>query len=195
MNNYHYIIAGLPDLVPEFGSQQFSYNEISAVIRANLSKKDNKLVDWLEFGLQEDNLHHYFYHKAEHSKNNFLSQYFAFDRFLRNVQVSLLSRTLGKESEKYMMGEINTENDDYKEIAKIFEISNLIEREQALDRFRWRKISEINLYHYFDIDVILAFLLKGKIVERWIKLDQAKGAELFEQYVSEVRGTFTGINF
>ena len=195
MNNYHYIIAGLPDLVPEFGSQQFSYNEISAAIRANLSKKDNKLVDWLEFGLQEDNLHHYFYHKAEHSKNNFLSQYFAFDRFLRNVQVSLLSRTLGKESEKYMMGEINTENDDYKEIAKIFEISNLIEREQALDRFRWKKISEINLYHYFDIDVILAFLLKGKIVERWIKLDQAKGAELFEQYVSEVRGTFTGINF
>lgn len=195
MNNYHYIIAGLPDLVPEFGSQQFSYNEISAAIRANLSKKDNKLVDWLEFGLQEDNLHHYFYHKAEHSKNNFLSQYFAFDRFLRNVQVSFLSRTLGKESEKYMMGEINTENDDYKEIAKIFEISNLIEREQALDRFRWRKISEINLYHYFDIDVILAFLLKGKIVERWIKLDQAKGAELFEQYVSEVRGTFTGINF
>lgn len=195
MNNYHYIIAGLPDLVPEFGSQQFSYNEISAAIRANLSKKDNKLVDWLEFGLQEDNLHHYFYHKAEHSKNNFLSQYFAFDRFLRNVQVSLLSRTVGKESEKYMMGEINTENDDYKEIAKIFEISNLIEREQALDRFRWRKISEINLYHYFDMDVILAFLLKGKIVERWIKLDQAKGAELFEQYVSEVRGTFTGINF
>ncbi len=195
MNNYHYIIAGLPDLVPEFGSQQFSYNEISAAIRAYLSKKDNKLVDWLEFGLQEDNLHHYFYHKAEHSKNNFLSQYFTFDRFLRNVQVSLLSRTLGKESEKYMMGEINTENDDYKEIAKIFEISNLIEREQALDRFRWRKISEINLYHYFDIDVILAFLLKGKIVERWIKLDQAKGAELFEQYVSEVRGTFTGINF
>lgn len=195
MNNYHYIIAGLPDLVPEFGSQQFSYNEISAAIRANLSSKDNKLVDWLEFGLQEDNLHHYFYHKAEHSKNNFLSQYFAFDRFLRNVQVSLLSRTLGKESEKYMMGEINTENDDYKEIAKIFEISNLIEREQALDRFRWRKISEINLYHYFDMDVILAFLLKGKIVERWIKLDQAKGAELFEQYVSEVRGTFTGINF
>jgi hypothetical protein len=195
MNNYHYIIAGLPDLVPEFGSQQFSYNEISSAIRANLSKKDNKLVDWLEFGLQEDNLHHYFYHKAEHSKNNFLSQYFAFDRFLRNVQVSLLSRTLGKESEKYMMGEINTENDDYKEIAKIFEISNLIEREQALDRFRWRKISEINLYHYFDIDVILAFLLKGKMVERWIKLDQAKGAELFEQYVSEVRGTFTGINF
>ena len=195
MNNYHYIIAGLPDLVPEFGSQQFSYNEISAAIRANLSKKDNKLVDWLEFGLQEDNLHHYFYHKAEHSKNNFLSQYFAFDRFLRNIQVSLLSRSLGKESEKYMMGEINTENDDYKEIAKIFEISNLIEREQALDRFRWRKISEINLYHYFDMDVILAFLLKGKIVERWIKLDQAKGAELFEQYVSEVRGTFTGINF
>lgn len=195
MNNYHYIIVGLPDLLPDFGSQQFSYDEVAAAIRANLSKRDNKLVDWLEFGLKEENLHHYFYHRAENLKNSFLSQYFALDRFIRNVQVHLLSKTLGKGSEKYMMGELDTENDDYQEIAKIFEISNLIEREQALDKFRWRRISEINLYHYFDMDVILAFLLKGKIVERWIKLDQAKGAELFEQYVSEVRGTFTGINF
>lgn len=195
MNNYHYIIVGLPDLLPDFGSQQFSYDEVSAAIRANLSKKDNKLVDWLEFGLCEENLHHYFYHRAEHLKNKFLSQYFTLDRFIRNVQVHLLSKTLGKESEKYMMGDFDIESDDYKEIAKIFEISNLIEREQALDKFRWKRISEINLYHYFDMDVILAFLLKGKIVERWIKLDQAKGAELFEQYVSEVRGTFTGINF
>ena len=195
MNNYHYIIAGLPDIVPDFGSQQFSYQEISAHIRANLSKKDNKLVDWLEYGLCEDNLSHYFYHKAEKSPNKFISEYFAFDRFLRNAQVAHLSKTLGKEGEKYIMGELDIENDDYQEISKIFEISNIIEREQALDKLRWRKIAQINLYHYFDIDVILAFLLKGKIVERWIKLDQAKGAELFEQYVSEVRGTFTGINF
>lgn len=195
MSNYHYIIVGLPDLVPDFGSQSFSYDEVSAVIRANLSKKDNKLVDWLEFGLAEDNLHHYFYHRAENLKNNFLSKYFALDRYIRNAQVHLLSKTVGQDSEKYMMGDFDIENDDYKEIAKIFEISNIIEREQALDKFRWNKISEINLYHYFDIDVILAFLLKGKIVERWIKLDQTKGAELFEQLVSEVRGTFTGINF
>lgn len=195
MNNYHYIIAGLPDLVPDFGAQQFSYDEIAATIRERLSKRDNALVDWLEFGLIEENLHHYFYHKAEHSKNQFISKYFKFDRFVRNVQVSLLAKTLGKENEKYIMGDFDIENDDYPQIAKIFEIQNIIEREQALDKFRWQKISEINLYHYFDIDVILAFLLKGKIVERWIRLDQAKGAELFEQYVSEVRGTFTGINF
>lgn len=195
MNNYHYIIVGLPDLVPEFGPSQFSYDEMAAVVRANLSAKDNKLVDWLEFGFREENLHHYFYYRAEHSKSHFLSKYFELDRFIRNVQVSLLSKTLGKESQKYLMGEFDAECDDYKEIAKIFEISNLIEREQALDRFRWNKISEINLFHYFDMDVILAFLLKGKLVERWIRLDQAKGAELFEQYVSEVRGTFTGIKF
>lgn len=193
MNNYHYIIVSLPELVSDFGAQSFSYEDTSSFIRERLSAKDNKLVDWIEFGFKEENLSHYFYYKAEKSKNRLVSYYFTLDRMIRNAQVAYISKTTNTDGDKYMMGGIDTESEDYLEISKIFEISNIIEREQALDKFKWRKISEFNTYHYFDIDVILAFLIKGKIVQRWIKLDQAKGAELFEQYVSEVRGTFKGI--
>lgn len=195
MNNYHYIIGGLPDLTPEFGSQSFSYDEMASNIRKELSPKDNKLVDWLEYGFCEENLTHYFYHRVEKMKNRFLASYFTLDRFIRNAQVHHLTSVSGEDGRKYMLGSLDTESDDYKEIMKLFGIPDLIEREQAIDRFRWNKISEINLYHYFDMDVILAFLVKGKIVERWLKLDRAKGAELFGQYVAEVRGTFNGINF
>lgn len=45
------------------------------------------------------------------------------------------------------------------------------------------------------MDVILGFLAKAMIVERWNSLDRKKGAELFRRYVDEVRGTFKGIDF
>ena len=45
------------------------------------------------------------------------------------------------------------------------------------------------------MDVILAFLAKGVILRRWSSLESERGAVLFEQFVSEVRGTFKGIDF
>ena len=43
---------------------------------------------------------------------------------------------------------------------------------------------------FFNIDVILAFLAKGYLVDRWLKLDADKGKHLFRKLVDEVRGTF-----
>ena len=57
MNNYHYIIAGLPDLLPDFTqSGHFSYGEISAAVREQLSTADRRAVDWLEFGSDTSHL-------------------------------------------------------------------------------------------------------------------------------------------
>ena len=39
-------------------------------------------------------------------------------------------------------------------------------------------------------DVILAFLAKGYLVDRWLKLDADKGKHLFRKLVDEVRGTY-----
>lgn len=195
MSNYHYIIVSLPELSNDFSSQQFSYKEMIAFIREQLDERDNRLLDWIEYGFTQENLSHYFYHKAENSKNRFVAQYYALDRVIRNIQVSHLSKSNGVGGDKFILGGVDEDGAITKELSKILEMENIIEREQALDRYKWDKISEINLNHFFDIDVILEIVAKGKIVERWINMDQAKGAALFEQYVSEVRGTFKGINF
>ena len=48
MNNYHFIIAGLPVLLPDFTqSGLFSFGEISAAVREQLSPADRLAVDWL----------------------------------------------------------------------------------------------------------------------------------------------------
>ncbi len=195
MNNYHYIIVGLPYLVSDFGSQSFSYEAVASGIKAQLSKKDLNLVKWLEFGYDPTHLCAHFYYAVDKKKDHFLREYFDFDHKIRNAQVKYLSKKLALKDEKYLVGEFDNQYDEYSHLMQIFETPNVIEREKALDLMRWEKISNIIVFEYFDIDVILAFLAKGNIVRRWLELDKTTGAELFKKLVDEVRGSFKGIDF
>ena len=78
-------------------------------------------------------------------------------------------------------------------LQTIFENKNILEKEQQLDNFKWDYISGLNEYGEFNMDVILAFLAKGKLIDRWNKLDAKAGEEMFRKLVDEVRGTFKGI--
>ena len=78
-------------------------------------------------------------------------------------------------------------------LNEIFANKNILEKEQMLDSFKWEYITSLNEYGTFDMDVILAFLAKGKLIDRWNKLDREAGQEMFRKLVDEVRGTFHGI--
>lgn len=195
MNNYHYIIAGLPELIPDFSSEGFSYSGFEASIREQLSARDRRLVDWLDFGADTSHLSRHFYRAVSRQRSGFLKSYFAMDRKIRNAQAMYLAAKEGLEPETYTVGETLSAKEDYPELQQIFKCSDLFEREHQLDRFRWDRITDMTLFHYFDMDVILAFLAKGMIVGRWSALDKERGAQLFRQYVDEVRGTFKGVDF
>ena len=194
MNNYHYIIAGFPELTQDFENQNFDYQKMIASVREQLSPEDNRFLDWLEFGFNSDNLSRHFYRKAAACKSRFISEYFTFDKNIRNVIASRVAAKEKLDESKYTIGKVNTEFEEYGELQQILENANIIERELEIDKLKWRKISDIVNFHFFDMDVILAFLAKGHIVQRWIDLDKEKGAKLFEQLVQEVRGTFKGID-
>ena len=42
----------------------------------------------------------------------------------------------------------------------------------------------------FDIEVILGFTAKMKIIDRWDKLDPDTGHDLFRRLVEEIRATY-----
>lgn len=194
MDNYYYIIAGLPELTNSFDETGHTYEKFSSDIRAMLSEKDNRLVDWLEYCFDENHLSSHYYRQAHLSKNNFINNYITFDKDLRNILASLLAKSLNKNADDYIIGEPNLEIEELNKIKSAYETKNIIEREKIIDRIRWEKINEIICFEYFSIDNILAFLAKLKIVDRWAEMDKAEGAKLFEQFVQEVRGTFKGIN-
>lgn len=195
MNNYQYIITGLPVLVADFSAGQFSYSGLAESIKEQLSAKDRQTVRWLEFGMDTSRLSGHFYRAAARHKSPFIRQYFAMDRKIRNAQAIYIAEKEGLDSHKYTIGETESSKEDYPELQQIFQNTDLFEREHLLDKFKWDRITEMTVFHYFDIEVILGFLAKGMIVERWSALDKEKGAALFSQYVNEVRGTFKGIDF
>lgn len=185
MNNYQYIIASLPDIILDFENHGLDYDSTVAAVREHCSKKDRRLIDWLEFGSDGSNLSsHFYYALGKKSESHFLKEYFLFDRKIRQAKVAYLDGVPFEE-----------EFEEYEALCKAFSTVNLIEREKGIDMILWEKASELVTFDLFNIDIILSFLIRAKIAKRWEKLDQQTGSELFRKLVNEVRGTFKGVDF
>lgn len=198
MENYHYIIAGLPELVLNSDNKGFSYDSVKESIYHSSSNKDRRLIEWFEFGNIEENLSPHFYSAAMRSKNRFIRLYFALDLEIRNRKVDFVAEKLGKESSNYKIGicnkvDLNFTQEQIQKLNEIFANKNILEKEQMLDKFKWDYINGLYPYGVFNMDVILAFLAKGKLIDRWNKLDSETGRQMFQKLVDEVRGTFQGI--
>ncbi len=190
MSNYPYIIAGLPDILLDFESRPFDFNEIKSGITALCDKDDQKKIDWLICALDGEHYSSLFYKGLSKIDDTFIQKYIGFDKEVRNAKVKFITEgTLAVQSEEQERSELS------EQLESIFKIPNIIDREKALDRLYWDKINEITLWEYLSFDIILAFIAKAKLVERWNKLDKASGANFFKQLVQEVRGTFRGVEY
>ena len=198
MENYHYIITGLPQLVLNADNKGFSYDDIRESIYMSSGEKDRRLMEWFDFGSDENNLNSHFYRAAFKSKSKFIRQYFALDLEIRNRKVDFVSNKMNLNGEKYKVAtsngiDLGLNQEQLDKLSGIFSNKNILEKEQLLDKFKWDYITDMNPYGVFNMDVILAFLAKGKLIDRWNKLDKKTGEEMFRKLVDEVRGTFKGI--
>ena len=73
--------------MPDFRADGFSYKDLEAAIREQLSARDRRLVDWLDFGTDTSHLSGHFYRAVSRQKSGFLKCYFDMDRKMRNAQV------------------------------------------------------------------------------------------------------------
>jgi hypothetical protein len=194
MDNYVYIVAGLPELTSGFENTGFDYAAVKESIVELLSEKDQQLVELMEEGFDENTLGADFYAKAAESKNRFIREYFDFDGRMRNMKVNYLAKRLGKNSEDFLVELPEADFDEEKQIQDILADADFVEREQKMDELKWEKASDIARMDYFNMNAILAFLVKAKTVQRWAELDPMKGEEMFHKLVKEVRGTFDGVD-
>ena len=189
MDNYVYIVAGLPELTSGFENTSFDYAAVKESIMELLSEKDQKLVEFMEEGFDESTLGADFYDRAAKSKNRFIREYFDFDARLRNLKVGYLAKRLGKKGEDFMVELPEADFEEEKQIQEILADADFVDREQRMDELKWEKASDIARMDYFNMNAILAFLVKAKTVQRWAELDPEKGEEMFHKLVKEIRGT------
>ena len=202
MNNYEYIIAGLPFLSQD-GREAPDTEAILADIREQLSETDAKTLDFLLSAYAPDMPDVAFYLEAQKSRNRFIRDFFALDLGVRNAKVEYLNRSLGRQEGTDIVNpalaldpdaipgqpinEDLPEFDQKPEVDAILETDDILGRERALDNFYWKAADALTVLDVFDLDLILAFVVKLKQVERWLRLDEATGRELFRKLVKEIK--------
>lgn len=192
MNNYYYLVASLPDLSGNRNIGDRTAESIIGEIRERVSSGDAALVEFLEKGYEEENLTEDFYRSALSHKNGFLREWFRFDLNVKNTKVAYLNAALGRKPLQDVMPVDGGTFEEAAELDRILKQGDILSRERGIDDIAWKKVDELTVFHYFDMTVILGFIVKLKIIDRWMKLDEATGREMFRRLVDEVRGTFKG---
>ena len=207
MNNYVYIIAGLPDFTPDWRQGEKGLEEYLRQMNELLSEKDKETVRLIEDGFNKEKIGLEFYKEALAHRSAFIREFFQFDLNVRNAKVRYLNEALGRDPQKDVLSMadpdaeelgIEVEEPEFKEEARlqaILEGKDILARERGIDDLYWDKIDEITLFDYLNFSKILGMVVKMMIIRRWLILDEERGREMFKRLVDEVRGTFKGVEY
>ena len=207
MNNYVYIIAGLPDFTPDWRQGEKSLEEYLNQMKELLSEKDMETVRLIEDGFNKEKIGLEFYKEALAHSSAFIREFFQFDLNVRNAKARYLNQALGRDPQKDVLSMadpdaeelgIEVEEPEFKEEARlqaILESKDILARERGIDDLYWDKIDEITLFDYLNFSKILGMVVKMMIIRRWLILDEERGREMFKRLVDEVRGTFKGVEY
>lgn len=214
MNNYTYIIASLPILSQDWkAGKGLDFDGTRAFIRSQCGTSDRRLMDELLRGFDDSALDEAFYREAlgerrrpadpfaadpnpvQPPRNAFIRDYFTFDLRVRNEKVRYLNRALGRPQDEDIFLEPEGEFPELPRLQEVLAGKDILERERGLDDLMWQKVLELNRFSGFSMDTVLGFLTRLHIIERWVRLDEQTGRELFRRLVGEVRGTFKGVDY
>ncbi|MDO4758338.1 MAG: DUF2764 family protein [Rikenellaceae bacterium] len=146
-----------------------------------------------------------YYALCEASACRFLKEWARFDRNLRNVSAAITARELNRPIEEVTVGEgeiveqlQRSSASDFglrgelqyldAAIAAISDEQNIVEKEHKIDLIRWNECSELSAFDYFDINAVVAYLVKVNLVARWSMLDVERGREMFRKLLAELDG-------
>jgi len=169
-SEYYYLIASLPML--DFATAPaVSYDDFLEYCKEQLTEKDMEII--LRATIEP-------IHTAIDSCAT-LQKYREFDRQLRNELVVVRAAKKEKEKSDYIRGEYYANPFLAHYVHVVFSQDSPREAERMLERMRWEAIEDLKSGHYFDVDYLVAYALELQILERWGKIDKAKGREILEE--------------
>jgi len=199
MNNYVYIVSSLPVISKDPSkNQDIDDGALLEDIREQLVDSDREVLDFFLEAFEPDNLTEEFYRKATSHRNRFIRMFAAMDLSIRNAKARYLNDACGRPTEMDTIRLSEVEESAFEQAAELHAIlhgSDILAREKGLDQLMWDYVSGITVFNYFDMDAILAFVVKFKISMRWLKLEPQTGRQMFRTLVDEVRSTFKGVEF
>ena len=146
-----------------------------------------------------------YYKVCEASKSRLLREWSKMDRIIRNVVAATVARQQGVAIDQVVVGEDSVVESLSRSsaadfglraelpfveqlVAAVADEHNMIEKERKIDNIRWAELSELTTFDYFDLNAVIAYLVKVNMVARWAALDAKVGREMFDRLVSELDG-------
>ncbi len=143
-----------------------------------------------------------YYDYALARTEEFLHQWFTFEQQLRNVlarwnvrqfKLPVVQPLVGQNDVTEMLERSQSRDfglaKDLPFVEKLLtalERGNLLEREKAIDRIRWNYLDELRTFHYFSVEVVLAYLLQFMILQRWLRFNAEQGVRLITEKIQEL---------
>lgn len=145
-----------------------------------------------------------YYDECAATRSKFLREWSEADRTLRNVVSAVVAREQGESADAATVGGgeiveqlgrssaadfgLRGELSYIDSLLTAMDETNILEKERKIDLIRWSIVSELSTFSYFDLDAVLAYLVKMNIVARWALLDSKTGDEMFARLLAELDG-------
>lgn len=147
-----------------------------------------------------------FYKYTESLGQDFLKEWFLFNRDLNNLLSAISCRKYDIPYENQIIGDdelsetikkshardfgLSTEISYIDDLLNIAKNDDIQDREKAFDRLKWNHLEDVTFFEYFTIDRVLAFVIKLGMVERWLAIDSDYGSKMFKQLLQELKASY-----
>ncbi len=171
MASYYYLVATLPSLRYD-GSLPFTTDDFLSVCKEQVSKSHIALLRQAVSG--------------EHSSHPFLSQY---QHFASMVQKELVEAR----SKKLSLSDSSYRNDGEKQanisetVRQALSNEDVLQAELMLIRLHWAFLDDLSALHTFDIEGLLSYALKLKILQRKSLFTREEGNAEFKRLFSNIQ--------
>jgi len=155
----------------------------------------------------ESELLNAFYQWALTHNNDFISKWFAYDAHMRSILSAINGRKFELPYAPYLIGNIDLvdtlakshaadfglgkEDELFESLNRVYEQNNLLYRERGYDILRWKWIDNYNFFNYFNINRVLGYYCKLRILNRWMKADPNIGKEVFNDTLTAMENSFS----
>ena len=203
-NNGNFTMEQYIDLITSAREMNFNVHRYPAFM-SEFARAFDYNKDKEGYFPEDDLLYQFYEYAIETCPNKMVRHWYRLNLDINNILTALLARKNGWNVSKYIQGDndvtemiltnrnakdfsLVNEHDYVKDLMKIVDCEDPVEKEKRIDAFKWIWLDEQTFFDIFSIEAVFAYFCKLDMLGRWEKLDVEKGQETFRQIIENLRG-------
>ncbi|MBM4055166.1 MAG: DUF2764 family protein [Planctomycetes bacterium] len=165
---YYYLVASLVPLTLE-GDVSFTPGEFFESCKNMLDSQDRRDMEYV------------INDQPEFARHPFVRKWRQSEIHLKNALVAARTARFHIDARPFLKDDAEIGINEAKVAAEALGKQNPLEKELALDKYRWRVLDELASADFFGMSSIFSFVLKLKLIMRWKSLNDEKGRDVVEK--------------